>query len=95
MVLHSALKDAEGNVIVYDYYSGYDLFLPQSRDRDYTVKRDSTGIRVSFTKAPENNAEVIIAKTGKLVHPAGSGVTEGRNKFDIRPDQSVGGMVYY
>lgn len=95
VVLHGALKEADGTVRVMDFYAGYDVFLPQLRDVDFTAKRESDGIRVTFAKAPENNVEVIIAKTSSQVHKAGSGVSDGRDKFDIRPDQAVGGMVFY
>ena len=95
VVLHGALKEADGTVRVMDFYAGYDVFLPQRRDLDYTARREANGIRVTFKKAPENNVEVIIAKTSAQVHRAGSGVSDGRSKFDIRPDQAVGGMVFY
>lgn len=95
VVLHGALKEADGTVRVMDFYAGYDVFLPQRRDLDYTAHREANGIRVTFKKAPENNVEVIIAKTSAQVHRAGSGVSDGRSKFDIRPDQAVGGMVFY
>lgn len=95
VVLHGALKESDGNVRVMDFYSGYDVFLPQRKDIDYTAKRESNGIRVTFMTAPEKNVEVIIGKTSGNVHKAGSGVSDGRSKFDIRPDQAVGGMVFY
>ena len=95
VVLHGALKEPDGSVRVMDFYSGYDVFLPQRKDVDYTAKRESNGIRVTFMVAPEKNVEVIIGKTSDNIHKAGSEVRDGRSKFDIRPDQSIGGMVFY
>lgn len=95
VVLHGALKEADGTARIFDYYSGYDVFLKPIIDVDYTVKLEADRIVVTFMKAPEVNVEVIIGKTNSLIHKSGSEVSDGRKKFDIRPDNAVGGMVFY
>ena len=95
VILHTALKETDGTVRVMDHYSGFDIFLPQMRDLDYTAKVVNGEIEVTFKKAPESDTEVIIAKTSARIHKADSPITDGRKKFDIRPDHAVGGMVFY
>ena len=95
VVLHTALKEADGSVRVMDHYSGFDVFIPQVRDIDYTAKVINGTIEVTFKKAPEKDVEVIIGKTTSHIHKADSLISDGRKKFDIRPDHAVGGMVYY
>lgn len=95
VVIYDALKTENGEPIIFDYYSGYDVYIPQRKDFDYKSKLVNGDIVVTFTKPPANNAKVIIGKSDVAIHKAGSPVVDGRKLYEIRPDNNLGGMTHY
>lgn len=95
VVIYDALKTPNGEPIIFDYYSGYNVYIPQRKDFDYRATLVNGDILITFVKAPANNVEVIIGKSSAAVHKAGTKIVDGRKLYSIRPDNNLGGMTHY